>query len=135
MVIKVGDIWVSAHRQASMDQFIPFEKALRDQGPWRGECYLGYHIARNNDEGLSKHNQHLCLKNIAERFEALKTSMLPAVAGSSPPSKAKGTTDGSKDREDAGHILLGSSESTNVGVKYDAPRHHRCRSHDGEGLP
>lgn len=43
----------------------------------------GCYIERNHKERVLKLNQHLNVKAVAERFEVMKTSMIPGVVGGS----------------------------------------------------
>lgn len=62
-------------------------QALPDQGPQRGELLFGLRHCGNRKERVLEFSQHLYVKTIAERFEVVKTSICPAVAGSVPLSK------------------------------------------------
>lgn len=73
----------------------------------------------------------LYAKSVAERFEITKAGVVPAVAGSVPPSKASGSQKEAEIEEMQG-IPYGQAErGPHVGANYYAPRHRQCRSHGG----
>lgn len=90
-VIHVDDILVASKWSGNIDQFVADLRSrfkIKDLG--KATCYMGSHISRNRQKRELKFDQLQYVQTTTDRFGTVKTSMIPAAAGSRPLSKEDG---------------------------------------------
>ena len=91
VVVHVDDILARAKDQATVDRFaaeLGQKFKLKDMGD--AGYYMGCHITRNHKARELKLDQHLYVESMVKRFDAKKTTKMPAASGVPMLSKADG---------------------------------------------